>query len=84
MCSDTAPNAATNTAPNPAGNSSGENECSGDGKGEKKKYGKYGLDRQLYVNLDATKGWGFAAMGYHRSNDGDTKKTAVQPIMFLS
>ena len=36
VCSDTA-------APNPAGNSGGKNDCSGGGKGEKKKCGNNGF-----------------------------------------
>ena len=44
----------------------------------------YDRNRQLYVDLDASKVWGFAAIVYHRSNDTDTRRTAVQPIMFLS
>ena len=48
----------------------------------------YNKLRRLYVDLDASKQWGFAAMIYHVLDDppdGTTfPRTAVQPIMFLS
>ena len=42
--------------------------------------------RRLYIDLDASKEWGFAAMIYHVKNDpdGDFSRTDVQPILFLS
>jgi len=40
--------------------------------------------RQLYIDLDASKVWGFAAMVYHKTDDNEVKRSAVQPIMFLS
>ena len=44
----------------------------------------YNKNRQLYIDLDASKAWGFAAMIYHKTDDNDPKRTAVQPIIFLS
>ena len=41
-------------------------------------------NRQLYIDLDASKVWGFAAMVYHKTDDSETRRSAVQPIMFLS
>jgi hypothetical protein len=41
-------------------------------------------NRQLYIDLDASKVWGFAAMVYHKIDNSETKRSAVQPIMFLS
>lgn len=42
--------------------------------------------RRLYIDLDASKEWGFAAMIYHviGDPDGPFPRTDVQPIMFLS
>lgn len=44
--------------------------------------------RRLYIDLDASKEWGFATMIYHVAKDpGDQEsfpRTDVQPIMFLS
>ena len=46
--------------------------------------------RPLYVDLDASKAWGFAAMVYHVKEDSNKDlarpfpRTDVQPIMFLS
>ena len=44
-------------------------------------------ERSLFVDLDASKRWGFAAMVYHVAGDpkdGTFARTAVQPILFLS
>ena len=42
-------------------------------------------NRPLFIDLDASKAWGFAAMVYHVKGDaGGFNRTAVQPIMFLS
>ena len=41
-------------------------------------------NRQLYIDKDASKDWGFAAMVYHKTDDSETRRSAVQPIMFLS
>ena len=41
--------------------------------------------RKLFVDIDASKVWGFAAMVYHTKNDTATPaRTEVQAIMFLS
>lgn len=42
--------------------------------------------RRLYIDLDASKEWGFAAIIYHVKGDPDGlfPRTDVQPIMFLS
>ena len=42
--------------------------------------------RKLYIDLDASKEWGFAAMIYHVVDDPEESfpRTAVQPILFLS
>lgn len=42
--------------------------------------------RPLFIDLDASKAWGFAAMIYHVKGDlaEGFPRTAVQPIMFLS
>lgn len=48
----------------------------------------YDSTRPLFIDLDASKAWGFAAIIYHLKHDRvpDTKvtRTDVQPIMFLS
>lgn len=48
----------------------------------------YDRHRRLYVDLDASKQWGFAAIIYHVLGDPPDgtphARTAVQPIMFLS
>ena len=44
----------------------------------------YDKHRQLYVDLDASKVWGVAAIIYHRLDDNDDRRTSVQPIIFLS
>ena len=45
-------------------------------------------NRQLYIDLDASKRWGFAAMMYHVACDPpdgiSVPRSAVQPILFLS
>ena len=48
-------------------------------------------DRRLYIDLDASKKWGFAAMVYHLLGDPEDQgeattiaRTSVQPIMYLS
>ena len=43
-------------------------------------------DRQLFIDLDASKAWGFAAMVYHVKKDvvEGFNRTDVQPILFLS
>ena len=43
-------------------------------------------DRQLLIDLDASKAWGFAAMVYHVKKDvaEGFARTDVQPILFLS
>ena len=44
--------------------------------------------RRLYIDLDASKSWGFAAMIYHVKGDTGTDapvaRTSVEPILFLS
>ena len=43
--------------------------------------------RPLFIDLDASKAWGFAAMIYHVKGDVSAEgfpRTSVQPIMFLS
>ena len=49
----------------------------------------YDRIRRLYIDIDSSKSWGFAAMVYHVKGDPDIEKsaiprTSVQPIMFLS
>ena len=46
----------------------------------------YDSSRKLYIDLDASKEWGFAVMIYHVVNDpeGSFPRTDVQPIAFLS
>ena len=43
-------------------------------------------DRQLFIDLDASKAWGFAAIVYHVKKDAveGFNRTDVQPILFLS
>ena len=48
----------------------------------------YNRKRKLYIDIDASKVWGFAAIVYHSKDslkeDQVPTKTNVQPIMFLS
>lgn len=48
----------------------------------------YDQTRRMYIDLDASKRWGFAAMIYHVKGDpaldASFARTSVQPIMFLS
>ena len=47
----------------------------------------FDLTRPLFIDLDASKAWGFAAMIYHVKGDVSAEgfpRTSVQPIMFLS
>lgn len=49
----------------------------------------YDRSRRLYIDIDSSKSWGFAAMIYHVKGDPEVSdavipRTSVQPIMFLS
>ena len=50
----------------------------------------YDRTRRLYIDIDSSKSWGFAAMVYHVKGDPENceksaiPRTSVQPILFLS
>ena len=45
----------------------------------------YNQSRQLYIDLNASKAFGFRAIMYHsKDNSAPPKKTSIKPIMFLS
>ena len=40
--------------------------------------------RQLYIDIDASKEWGYGAMIYHLRTGNRAKSMAIEPILFLS